>query len=853
MKETTLFGSALFVVISLLLTSIGYAQQSRQIPFVATTEPISMNGILDDAAWAAAPVIADFIQAAPYEGTIAVKKTEARILFGENALFVGAKMYEQDSLIEDNAGPRDAYNRADWFMVSLDGYFNKKTAFTFAVNAAGVQLDGQQDDNKKLAVFDKDPLLPDGLDVSWNAIWSSAVARFEDGWGVEMRIPYSMLRFSEKNDAESWGIYFNRRVPGTGEVSEWPYIPRNVRMNLVANYGQITGIKNIRPRKNIQLRPYVLAGLNSFENPEKPGHASFDSRYNAGGDIKVSIGSGATIDATFNPDFGQVEADPAVLNLTAFATFFPEKRPFFLEGADIFKFGIGSSRLFYSRRLGAENPIISAAKLSGNTKKGLSYGVLGATEGSKLRLSKNYGVVRASQRIGQYSSLGGMMTYFNSPSGSGTGWRSLTGGLDWDLHFDNNRYSFEGIATFSDRTPLVSGKEREKGFMTGLVLRKTKGRLDGHTTILLFSDKYNPNDVGWISYEQNWYQLWVNANYKLNDGKPFGKFQRGDLKFGMNQRVSFLELYNMGWDFGITPVVTTRSFESLMFGGHVYDIFGGYDLWETRGLGIWGKPAVFEVMAEYGTDSRKRWQLIPGADVRVSTLHGKEYEVYLNSNFSIGRRVSLRANLAANVERNKTAWASNETFARTNTGWEIGNISASPDDIPAQEYAGMSDYGNLNTILQQAKEYRAGSGQYYVPVFGARNTNSLDLTIRGTLSFGGKFSIQQYLQFFVAKGVYNKPAILVDPDHLVDFPEYPKERSFNYKNLQSNFVARWEYRPGSNIYLVWTHSRNRRQDMNPLAPRIDEVYKQNTWEQFSDIFRIFPANGIMLKIDYVLY
>jgi hypothetical protein len=363
-------------LILLLISHVVFSQESTSIKALATDSPIIVDGYLNESVWSESPVVTDFIQFEPEEGKPSARRTEVMILFGKDNLFVGARMYDNPENIEANLGRRDEYNRADWFMVSIDSYFNGRTAYTFAINAAGVQLDGQQDDNKKLSVREADPLLPAGLDPSWDAIWFSDVSITEEGWSAELRIPYSMLRYS-RNDLQNWGIHFRRRIPRLGEVSEWPYIPRNARTNLVSGYGRITEIKGLDPRRNNQVRPYVLAGLDVFENETRPGRADHRMKYDAGGDIKLGLGPNVMLDVTISPDFGQVEADPAVLNLTAFETFFAEKRPFFLEGADIFKFGIGNSRIFYSRRLGANEPIIAAAKLSGHSEKGLSFGFLG--------------------------------------------------------------------------------------------------------------------------------------------------------------------------------------------------------------------------------------------------------------------------------------------------------------------------------------------------------------------------------------------------------------------------------------------------------------------------------------------
>lgn len=815
-----------------------------------TGSPVIVDGYLNEASWQQAPVITGFTQFEPDEGKPSIRKTEVRILFGKDDLYIGAKMYDDKENIERNLGRRDEYNRADWIMVSIDSYFNRKTAYTFAVNAAGVQLDGQQDDNKKLSVNDANPLLPAGLDPSWDAIWFSDVALADDGWIAEIRIPYSMLRYS-RNEIQSWGIHFRRRIPKLGEVSEWPYVPRNERINLVSWYGQITGIKDLDPRRNLQVRPYVLAGLDIFEDAADRGHSGHRMKYDAGGDIKLGLGPNAMLDATISPDFGQVEADPAVLNLTAFETFFAEKRPFFLEGADIFKFGIGNSRLFYSRRLGANEPIIASAKLSGHSEKGLSFGLLGTAAGKQFRPTNNYGVLRASQTIGQYSSAGGMVTYYYSPSGSGTGWQSVTGGLDWDLRFNGNKYGFEGIAAFSDRNPLTDDKKGEEGFMAGLVLRKRQGIIDGHFTLLLFTDKYNPNDIGWISFEQNWYQIWSNLNYKINRGKAFGPFRRGDISFYYTRRYSYLELYNMGGNTNLNSTLTTNNFSTIKIGSKFNDLLGGYDLWETRGLGIWAKPVCVEFSGEYDTDERRNWKLMPKLTVKKYNNKGSEYALDFQSILNTGTRLSLQANIKGSWELNKTAWVSNESFLNDNALWKIGSVSASPDNLGNNDYVAFDDKGLLGEILAGVKPY--GTGQYYVPVFGMRDTRSLDLTLRGSLTFTRNFSMQLYTQAFAAKGSYDNFTILSNPDFLAAFPAYPKRRDFNYKNLQSNFVARWEYRPGSTFYFVWSHTRERRDEMNPLAPWDESLSGQSLGGQLSDLFHIFPKNSFMIKIEYAFH
>jgi hypothetical protein len=839
------------LVIGILVSSLKlFSQGTGSVKASAMDSDIKIDGNLNDAPWQNAQIVSDFIQYEPVEGAKSEFKTEVRMLFGRDDLYFGAMLFDTEENIENNLGRRDEYNRADWFLVSIDSYNSGKTAFTFAVNAAGVQLDGQQDDNKRVSSGQTNILLPAGLDISWDAIWFSEVRISEEGWVVEMRIPYNMLRYSKKEE-QTWGIYYSRRIPKAGEVSEWPYIPRNIRTNLVSGYGQITGIRGIDPRRNIQIRPFILAGLDVFENENVPGKTDYKLKYNAGGDIKIGIGPNVILDATIRPDFGQVEADPAVLNLTAFNTLYPEKRPFFLEGADIYKFGIGRSRLYYSRRFGAGEPIIAAVKLSGRSEKGLSFGLLGNTSGKSFDPSNSYAVFRASQSINEHSSAGGILTYYYSPAGKGTGWQSMTGGVDWDLRFNDNRYGFEGIVAFSDRNSLVEGTGDQTGLMSSLAIRKRQGLLDGHFAFLMFTDQYNPNDIGWTSFEQNWYQIWVNLKYKLNGGKTFGSFQRGDLSFDYARRLSFLEQYDMGSEINLGATLITKKFRQIKIGSELADPLGGYDLWETRGLWVWAKPKAAELSLEFSTDDRKNWKVTPKASIRKYDNKGSEYLIDFQGIINTGTKVALSANIKGTWESDRTAWASNETFMTDDPGWKIGNMSTSPDNLGQTDFTAFNDNGSLESILDDVKEYQPGL--YYLPVFGTRDTRSLDFTVRGSLTLSGKLSLQLYSQFFVAKGRYDNFSILTNPDNLVNFPEYPKRRDFSYKNLQSNFVTRWEYRPGSAIYFVWSHSRRKDDEMNPLAPWGESYYEQSIGSQISDLFRVFPGNSIMIKIDYAFH
>ena len=824
------------------------AQQLTTIRATPTEHVISINGFLDEPAWEEAEVIQEFFQREPAEGSPATRKTEVRILFGADNVYVGAIMYDTPHEIENTLGRRDEFNRADWLLVSFDSYFNRRTAYTFAVNAAGVQLDGQQGRIPTITTSGISRI--EGLDISWDAIWFSAVRITNEGWMAELRIPYSMLRFPGVEE-QTWGLHIARRIPRLGEVTEWPYIPRTERANLVARYGQIQGIMNLKPRRNLQIRPYLLTGLDIIESATQPGKGDSDTRIDVGGDIKVGLGPNIMLDVTINPDFGQVEADPAVLNLTAFETLYTEKRPFFVEGAEIFQFGIGRSSLFYTRRMGAREPIIGAAKVSGRSAGGLSFGLLGTSAGHNFKPSHNYGLIRGSQQLGKYSSAGAILTMFQSPAGNGSGWQSMTGGVDWDLRFGENRFSFEGIAAFANREPLVAGQEGQRGFMGGLIMKKREGIIDGHVTLLVFSDRYNPNDIGWTSFEQNFYEAWSGLTYNIHAGQPFGHFQRANIRLYHRQRLSYLQGWNMGDFFQVRTEWMTINSELIRFSSSFSETIGGYDIWETRGLDRWARPSTIMFAGEYNTDERRNWLVTSEGSYKFARDGGKLYMMGVKGNLDVGTRLSFSGSLKGDWERSNTAWASNEAFRKTDQGWMIGNRSVAPKELVATDYTAFNDGGLLTTLLAGRPEYSAG--YYFVPVFGKRNTGSLDFTLRSAVTFTNTLSLQLYSQLFLAKGIYDNHSLLINPDRLEPFDPFPKQQNFAYQHLQSNLVMRWEYRPGSTLFLVWSHGRNARDEANPLAPLAYSPYHRPIDKQLGDVFGMFPHNSFMMKVNYAIF
>lgn len=804
---------------------------------------ISVDGRLDEASWQQGTPATGFRQFEPTEGAAATQPTEVRVLYGDDHLYVGALLRDdQPERIEQTLGRRDEYNRADWFLVSIDSYFDRRTARVFGVNAAGVQYDAILDSGGGGGG-------PGGPgDNSWDAVWYSAVRVTPEGWVAEMRIPYSMLRFANEG-AQTWGVHFLRRMPRRGEEAEWPLVPRTERSNLVAQFGRLTGIAGIEPRRNIQIRPYTVSRLQMEESPDDPGTRSMDGNVDIGGDLKIGISPNVTLDATVNPDFGQVEADPAVLNLTAFENFFDERRPFFVDGIQLYEFSVGPGELLYTRRIGAQAPIVGAAKLSGRTASNLSFGVLGATTGADFSPNRHYGVVRMSQQLGSYSSLGGIVTGFDGPvPGADRHRQSLAGGADWDLRFLDNRYGIEGFASFTHRRGLLADDPIETGAAGKVWLRRRQGAVTGFVGLDVFSDDFNPNDMGQLR-ENNFIATLGSMDYEIKGGQAFGPFQRASIEGMGIQQFAYNDGLNLGQSLELESRWMLRGFQQVELNAELENPFGGYDLFETRGLWPWAQPFSVQVGGEFQTDARRSWEVEPELAVTFDENGGRAYAAGFRTEMNVGTRLSLSANLEGEWERGVVAWSSNESFLRTADGaWMIGAESRAPGRLAPGDFVAFDHQGRLDDILSDVTPH--GTARYYVPVFGARDTRALDLTLRSTVTFVRNLSLQVYSQLFLARGRYDRFQILQNRDALVPFDPFPKRDEFSLSSLQSNVVLRWQYRPGSTLFVVWTHGRNADDVLNPLAPWEASPYDRPIDEQIANTFDIFPNNVFLIKLNY---
>ncbi|HSL71342.1 MAG TPA: DUF5916 domain-containing protein, partial [Longimicrobiales bacterium] len=434
-----------------------------------------IDGALDDPAWTRAEVIADFVQKIPNEGAAPSAPTEVRLLYDDDALYVGARLRRRDpSAIRTSITRRDGESDAEVFTVSLDPYLDRRTAYSFSISSGGVRGDWYLPQDSE----------DSGREAQYDPVWSARARVDAEGWTAELRIPFSQLRFNAAAE-QIWGMQLTRQISDQSERLQWVLIPASAA-GFASHFGRLEGIAAIPPARRLELLPYIAADLTYRANvhPLNPFEDRMAGR--AGGDLKMGLGPNLTLDATFNPDFGQVEADPAVVNLTAFETVFEERRPFFIEGNELLT-GRGQSFLgrptwFYSRRIGAaprgtaqgdfvkqpaNTTIVAAAKVTGRLASGLSLGALAAVTPREYALTYDsladangkvaveppsaFGVVRLQQDFGsQQSNIGLSLTQVSRSLDERGALQELlpssavAGGVDWKLRYQEGMYEITG-------------------------------------------------------------------------------------------------------------------------------------------------------------------------------------------------------------------------------------------------------------------------------------------------------------------------------------------------------------------------------------------------------------------------
>jgi hypothetical protein len=850
--------SSLIIAPSLLLPALLAAQQSSSPPGpirpVVTAARLSgeiqIDGRLDEPAWATAQPATDFTQVDPEEGQPVSEATEARIIFDREAIYIGVRLHDRQP-VSERLGRRDMdLLDSDWLGVVIDSYHDHRTAFSFDLNPAGVQRDavksmgagGQEQD-----------------DLSWDPVWEARATQDEGGWTAEYRIPFSQLRFG-KEEEPVWGIQIERVIGRRREYSVLSFTPKS-QPGGIPTFGHLVGLSEVDPGKRLEVLPYVVTRAEHVDPGMNPFRGDSE-HFNSGGvDLLYRVSSDFALNATLNPDFGQVEVDPAVINLTVYETFFQEKRPFFIEGSEIFDFGRNTSggRLFYSRRIGrrpqvgaptaeADMPvfttILGAGKLTGKTANGWSVGIMEAvTQEETARYLDDDGVqnnwiaepltnyfvgrVRRDGRGGQ-SSVGGMLTATNRDLGTDFLQATLresgyAGGIDFRHEWANRswvlRGSFVGSRVAGDPRSIIAVQQygnhffqrpdadhlevdstatSMSGYSTGLALGKQAGEhWRGELALAATSPPFEVNDLGFQTRTDR-RDAALNLTYLEN--RP-GDFFRNYSATGV---VRYEHNYANQRILGIWALYTR--FRHLNWWGGTFNFQyhpTANDDRATRGGPLMERPALWNVGGELSSDPRK--------SVTFGLGGGGGRGAYGGWNYSTGGSVAIKAS----------------------SRWRL-TLSPSLDRAyTVAQYVG--------TVSDPLATHTYGAHYLFAPL---RQT-TVALETRVDFTFNPRLSFQLYAQPFISSGDYAGVKELAAPQSY-EFNPWAGEvynRDFNYRSLRGTAVLRWEWRPGSTLYLAWQQNRS------DYAQGIGDFDFSRDRQA---LFSARPDNVFVLKINYWL-
>lgn len=889
--------TALLLFLLLILSNVSLKANARQDQVVTTTagekklpqkkvalarrinpERPTIDGKLDDPAWEHGDWHTDFVQFHPYEGQAPTEQTAFKVLYDDSHLYLAIRCYDsQPESIERRLSRRDNTS-GDYVMVFIDSLHDLRTSYCFAVNAAGVKGD---------QLLPNDSFDENTVDLSWDPIWEAKTAIDDKGWTAEIKIPFSQLRFSTSGE-QVWGLEVWRELFRKGEISLWQPIPRNAP-GWTSQFGELRGMTGLKPPRQVEIMPYTVGRLRSY--PAQPGNPFLTGQEKnilGGLDGKIGLTHDLTLNFTINPDFGQVEADPSEINLTAYETYFEEKRPFFVEGQNITNYRITGGdgdfsydNLFYSRRIGrapqiypgttgffslpASTTILGAFKLSGKTRSGWSIGAMEAiTSREKASLYDpetgsygsaiaepftNYAAFRLSKDYRQGATvIGTMFTAVNrnldGEAESLLHRAAYSGGFDLYHSWKNRQYYFNlklvgsgiyGSEEALQRTQKSSVHYFQRPDADYLNYDPARRSLYGHggsidfgrtggsrlmfsTGVTWRSPGLELNDTGFLRYADVAMQyLWFGYRFY----KPFSLFRNLNINF--NQWT--------GWNFGgerifaggnVNAWMQFKNYWSLSFG--INRQFSGLTQSVTRGGPLLRVAPALNIWSSIQTDGRKKLRL---------AVQGQWRRADNDDNFilSLGPQITYVPVPAFNLSL-RPAYQ----FFRSEL-----------------QYVGTVDYGPDRRYL-----------------VGKIDQKTLSMVVRLNLSLTPDLSLQFYGMPFISAGKYSRFKMITEPrardwadryhvfgDGEISYDEgaavYRVDENrdgltdysfgnpdFNFRQFRSNLVLRWEYRPGSTLFLVWSQGRTDYGSSGLLDFEND----------LSSLFHGKPDNVFLIKFSY---
>ena len=845
---------------------------------------INIDGKLNEAAWAAATPSGDFTQSYPKIGAPPTDPTEVRVLYDDAALYVGVKMFDAhpDSIAAQLAR-RDASGiYSDWLHVVIDSYHDRRSGFRFSVNPRGVQKDVLHSDDRN-------------EDLNWDAVWEVATTIDSTGWTAEYRIPFSQLRFggARAGVERLWGIQVQRDIARRNERDTWsPW--KQTDPGYLSFAGDLAGIVDIPTPRRLELMPYVSTRLTRAPgDPANPFYKANDAKPSAGADVKYGLPSGLTLTATVNPDFGQVEVDPAVVNLSAYETFFPEKRPFFVEGANIFNIGsilggpgFGSQQVFYSRRIGRQpqrfadgvfvdapdaTTILGAGKLTGKVGP-WTIGVLNAlTAEEKARVvdaanvrsttavepMTNYFVGRLRRDFRGGNTIVGLGGTAVNRDLSDTVFKNLlrssadVGSVDFEHRWKNREWTFSGAfakSIINGSLPVIrnaqtsSARYYQRPDADYLTLDTTRNSLGGHSTKLGLNKSGTWNlaltakDIS-PGYEVNDLGFMGRVDYRnLGGSFSYNNFEAGKLL----RNFQFWQGTNHAWNYGGDKIWTsffnqiTLAFTNLwtFYTGGEYDP-SWIDDRMTRGGPLGRQPTQWGLWTQILTDQRKTVSYNLNANYYGDAAHGYFKDL------TVGVDIRPSSNIRVTVSPNLQLFRNTVQYVRSTT-----------DPLATATFGRryvLSDLYQTTLSATTRVEWTLSpllSFQLYAQPFAStgRFKGFKELAAPATTN---------YYRYGEDNGSTITPVVDpesgnilsydVDPDGAGAAPTFSiGNPDFRTHSLRGNAVVRWEYRPGSALFFVW---QQQREDFLPFEGDF------RTGRETRQIFGR-PSNVFLVKATY---
>ncbi len=790
-----------------------------------------IDGVLIDDAWNNVEWAGDFIVWQPDENTKPTQPTKFKIVYDDKYLYVAYRCYDDETdKIEKRLSRRDGFE-GDWVEINIDSYNDKRTAFSFTFSVAGVKGDEFISQDGK------------NWDTSWNPIWYGSSKVDEEGWTAEIKIPFSQLKFGNASE-QVWGLQVKRRLFRKEEQSIWQRIPVEAP-GYVSQYGQLRGLMNIKPQKQLEIQPFMVNKLDTYpkelRNPYRDGS---DYVLNGGLDAKIGIKNDLTLDLTVNPDFGQVEADPSAIALDGFQIFLKEQRPFFVENKNIFdyQFASGQDNLFYSRRIGRSpqgypnissgeyahipnnTTILGAAKFSGKTRNGWSLGLLESLTGKMYAEIDNNGQKRDElvEPLSNYLVARAQKDFNNKNSYIGTIFTStnrrlednlnhlrenaISAGVDFKHNWKDRKYYIEGNFVASHISGSQEAIANTQKSITHLFHRVDASHLEvdeTRTSLVGTGGKLEIGKAGGEDWRYKGGLMWYSPELELND---VGFLRQAD---NIRQYVEVQRMFLKPTDFYRRLEFQLSQFSTFDFEGNhnrmQYQFNGNINYknnWWTefeitydpifysnsnlRGGPRWRFSRENGYALFAGSDRRKKFNATLGYvdnKARENTFSYRRYVFRLN--YQLFDAFSVSMNNVFSNEKNKTQYIDQKTIGST-VRYVLGAI----------EQKTFSSSIRLNYNLNPNL-----SVQYYGQPFISRGRYSKFNFVKDPTANNIRERVVLYSQNQILK---SNGEYLID-ENLDDGIDYQfNDPNFSFVQFRSNLVLRWEYIPGSEIFLVWS-------------------------------------------------